>query len=205
MLTLIDRLVKLFKKDFEFLSNYERSHPHFFWYLGIDAFLSAAIVFGGFTLYTQATSDPHRLTHVGAAVLTSEALIKHVLDEDVDAYWLGSSPTYEYSMDDEELDIVDIFYWQKGSFSDENQQFLYEVKTYKNQKAWDTRVHTILATTNTETIVVSPEITIRINPTSMKGVIVTFTSRKEIVALAYPASQKLQDMVKNVESLRPVR
>lgn len=204
MLTLFGRLVKLFKKNFRLIANYERERPRFFWYLGIDAFLSAALVFGGYSLYVNMTSDTHSLAHVGARVMTSQEVIEHVNGNNVLAYWLGSIPGYEHTMNHSEAGIADVFYWQKGSYDIGSKQFLYEIKTYKNQRAWDARVHSILATTNTETITVNEDVTIRINPTSMRGVIATFSSRPEIVALAYPAPQKLQDMIRNVESLKLV-
>lgn len=205
MLTLIGRLVSLLRKDFQLLANYERSHPHFFWYLGADALLSIALVFGGYSLYTNMTSDEHILQHVGAEVMTSQEVIEHVHENNVLAYWLGSFPRYEYTMNHANPDVTDIFYWKKGTQKLDTKLFLYEVKTYRNQKAWDARAHTMLATTNTETINVNEDLTIRINPTSMRGVIATFVSKPEIVALAYPAPQKVQDMVKNVESLRLVQ
>lgn len=196
----------LFRKEHELLSNYSRAHPHFFWYLGIDALLSVGIVFGGFTLYAQTYSDSQRLSDVGAAAMTAEALKKHVTDQKLDAYWLGSISTDEYSVNhDQSKNIADIFYWSKGSFEGEGKQFMYEVKTYKNQKTWDGRAHTLLATANTETIAISSNVKIRINRGSMKGVIVTFADRPEIIGIAYPKPQSLEAMIKNVESLEPIQ
>lgn len=158
VLTLIDRIVKVFKKDFQLLSNYERTHPHFFWYLGIDAILSVAIIIGGYSLYTNMTTDIHELKHVGAEVMTSHEIVEHALENNVLAYWLGSIKGYEYTLNHAESDVADIFYWREGSYSHSGKQFLYEVKTYRNQKAWDSRSHTFLATTNIETIKVNEDL-----------------------------------------------
>ena len=205
VLTLIDRIVKVFKKDFQLLSNYERTHPHFFWYLGIDAILSVIIIIGGYSLYTNMTTDKHDLKHVGADVMTSREVVEHVKENNVLAYWLGSIQGYEYTLNYAESDIADLFYWRGGTHDFKGKLFLYEVKTYRNQRAWDSRVHNFKATTNTQTIHVNEDLTIRINPTSMRGVIATYVSKPEIVALAYPVPQKLQDMIKNVEGLRQVQ
>jgi hypothetical protein len=205
VLTLIDRIVKVFKKDFQLLSNYERTHPHFFWYLGIDAIISVAIIIGGYSFYTNMTTDRHALKHVGADVMTSQEVVEHASKFNVLAYWLGSMNGYEYTLNHTESDVADIFYWREGSYSHSSKQFLYEIKTYRNQQAWDSRAHNFKATTNIQTIHVDEDLTIRINPTSMRGVIATFVSKPEIVALAYPVPQKLQDMIKNVEGLRPVQ
>lgn len=205
MLALLGGLVKLVKKDFEFLSNYERAHPHFFWYLGADALLSVVLVFGGYSLYVEMASDSHSLVHVGAEAVPSEELVKHANENNVLAYWLGSFPGYEYTMNHANPDVADIFYWQKGTQKLDTKPFLYEVKTYRNQKAWDARAHTLLATANTETIAISNVVTIRINRGSMKGVIVTFAHRPEIVGIAYPKPQSLEAMIKNIESLEPIQ
>lgn len=205
MLTLVGRIAKLFKRNFQLLSNYERSHPRFFWYLGVDALLSVAIIFGGYSLYTNMTTDRHELRHVGAEVMSSQEVIKHADENNVLAYWLGSIQGYEYTMDHSETGIADVFYWQKGSYNLGKKQFLYEIKTYKNKQTWNSRGHTLLASAGTETIAVNQDVTIRINPNSMRGVIATFISKPEIVALAYSVPQRLQEMVKNVESLKLVK
>lgn len=204
MLSLFGRVVQFFKKDFEFLTKYERSHPHFFWYLGLDALVSVALIFGGYSVYSNMTTDRHELKHVGAEVMSSEEIIEHAHENNVLAYWLGSTQGYEYTMDHSKSGIADIFYWQKGSYHLGKTQFLYEIKTYKNQQTWNSRGHTLLASAGTETVTVNEDVTIRINPKSMRGVIVTFISKPEIVALAYPVPQNLQEMVKNVESLKLV-
>jgi hypothetical protein len=205
MLTIIGQLARLFKKDIRPFANYEKSHIHFFWYLGVDALISVVIVFGGYSLYVNMTSDTHVLAHVGARVVTSQELVEHVNGNNVLAYWLGSSPGYEYTINHANPDVADIFYWRKGEHNVGNKEFLYEIKTYEDRKAWDSRTHTIMANTNIETVVVNPEIAIRINPTSMKGVIVTFAGYPEIVGIAYPAPQTLENMIKNVESLERIQ
>ena len=205
VLTLIDRMVKLFKKDFQLLSNYERNHPHFFWYLGIDAILSVVIIIGGYSLYTNMTTDRHELKHAGAEVMASQEVVEHAIENNVLGYWLGSIHGCEYTLNHVESDVADLFYWRRGTFDFRGKVFLYEVKTYRNQKAWDSRAHNFKAMTNTQTIRVNEDLTIRINPTSMRGVIATFVSKPEIVALAYPVPQKLQNMIKNVEGLRQIQ
>lgn len=205
MLSLFGRLVRLFKKDIQILANYERSHPHFFWILGIDAVLSVSAVLGGYTFYAHSTSDLHQLQNVGASVLTSGELTRHVNDENVDAYWLGPIPGYEYTMSHSKLGIAELFYWRKGSFDIRSKEFLYKVKTYKNQRAWDSNVHPLLTTANSTTIRIGNKISVMINKFSMKRVIVRFAGLPEIVTMSYPLPQSLQSITKNVESLKPIQ
>ena len=205
MLSLFGRLVRLFKKDFQFLANFERSHPHFFWFLGIDALLSAGIIIGGFTLYTGMNSETHQFSHVGAGIVSSQELREHVKEGDDLAYWLGDLPGYEYTMNHSESGLVQIFYWRQGSFNVRGKQYLYRVKTYRNEKAWDSNVHIFLTTANSDTFQISKKISITIGKFSMNRVIVRFAKLPEIVTLLYPLPQSLQAIEKNIESLTRIK
>ena len=81
MLNLVTKIVKLFKKDFQLLANYERSHRHFLWFLVIDALLSVGIVFGGFAIFAEMNSDSQQLSHVGTVVHTSQEIVTRIVDE----------------------------------------------------------------------------------------------------------------------------
>lgn len=100
---------------------------------------------------------------------------------------------------------MDLFYWPQSSGISDPQRYLYEVKTYESQNAWDTHTHPILAKSEITTLAVTPNISIKINRTSMRGVIVTYADKPEIVAIRYPKPQSLASMVKNVENLKLVR
>lgn len=205
MLIVIRWLMKVFKKEHGLLVRYERSHPHFFAYIALDAVLSVALVFGAFQLVGVDSSTAEKLRHMGITAVTSDELIEHAKDEVIDVFWLGPIPGYEYTLNHEVTGVADLFYWPESSGNSDATQFLYEVKTYKNRKVWDAHIHNILATADTETITVSKDLSIRINPSSMKGLIATFGDKPEILAIAYSKPQTLQSMIKNVESLKPVQ
>jgi hypothetical protein len=118
---------------------------------------------------------------------------------------LGGVGTDEYTVNHEVAGVVDIFYLPGGAEPSDHRGFIYEIKTYKDQGVWDAHTHTILATASTQTMILSSNLTIRINPSSMKGVIATFLDKPEIVAIAYPKSQTLDNMIRNAESLKLVR
>lgn len=205
MIALIRKLLKFINKEQRIFSRYERSHPHFFWYLGIDALLSTVLVFTGFLFFASDSFVGQKLTHAGVVGMAPSEFVDHVKHEAVVAYWLGPKSGYENTINHEVAGIADVFYWPSGTDSSDKKAFLYEVKTYKSQKVWDAHTHTILASVETETIMVSKNLSIRINPKSMKGVIATYSDRPEIVAMAYPEPQSLAAMIKNVESLKLVR
>ncbi|HUW87674.1 MAG TPA: hypothetical protein VMW30_04770 [Candidatus Paceibacterota bacterium] len=207
MLAIIRFLAKLIKKEQLVLSRYEKSHPHFMWYLGLDAVLSVVLAFGVFQIATS-----HSLIrldaimgHSGLVTMSASEFIDHVKEDNLDAYWLGPVSEYKYTINHQAPGIADIFYLPKASGQSDTKLFLYEVKTYKNKEVWEARTHPLLATSGTTTITTAQGLSIKINPASMKGEVVTFSDRPEIVAIAYPAPQSQQAMIKNAESLQPVR
>lgn len=198
-------LLRLLKKEHAALSRYERSHPHFFWFLALDAALSIILVAGGYQLFLTsspmaASDEPLGLSVVSARALTSAAAIKNM-----DAFWLGPVTGYKYTLNDKEAGIVDIFYLPAPSGNLDNKGYLYEVKTYQRQDVWDAHTHPIKANADVTIISVNRNISIKINKSSMKGVIATFADKPEIVAIAYPKPQTLDNMIKNVESLKLAR
>lgn len=202
---LIRWVLKVFKKEQAALARYERSHRHFLWFLALDAVLSIALVVGGYHLFlthssTTESSEPQEISVVSSSGLISKAKV-----ENMDAFWLGPVSGYKYTVNDQEVGIVDIFYWPGATGNLDDKAFLYEVKTYERQEVWNAHTHPFKANANTTTISVNRNVSIKINKSSMKGVIATFADKPEIVAIAYPKPQTLDSMIKNVESLRLVR
>lgn len=204
LIALLRRLAFLIKKDRLLIENYERSHPHFLRYLALDAILSVGLVFGGFLVFAPDSLGKTKLVHAGAVVLTSKELVEHIKHERIVAYWLGPVSGYENTLNHEIPGVVDFFYLPTGADPTDHSVFLYEVKTYLSQKIWDAHTHPLLASANTKVIAVNKDLSVRINPTSMKGVIATYADKAEILAIAYPAPQTLNSMIMNVESLRLV-
>jgi hypothetical protein len=205
MIAVLRKLLTFIKKDYRLLSNYERSHPHFFWYLGLDALISLVIAFAGFHFIVSKASATQALTRAGVVAMSSDELIIHVKNVKIDAYWLGAVPSSEYTINDEVPGIADVFYLPLTADKSDSNSFLYEVKTYKSREVWDAHGHTLLATANTTTIAINKDLSIKINRASMRGEIATFHSKSEIVAMAYPSPQSLQTMIKNAKELKPIQ
>jgi hypothetical protein len=205
LLIFIRWLLKLFKKECAGISRYQRSHRHFLRYLALDALLSVVLVFAGFQIFGASSSSAERLTHAGDVVMSSGQLVDHLAKDGLNAYWLGPIESAEYTVNHELHGIVDVMYLPKGTDASDDRAFIYEVKTYKSKEVWDSHTHPIKSTVSTTTIFVDKNTSVRINPSSMKGAIATFGDRPVIVAIAYPKPQTLDDIIKNVKSLKLVR
>jgi hypothetical protein len=198
-------LLRIFKSERDFFVSYERSHPRFFRYLVLDAVVSVLLVFAGFQFFGSHSYLAERLSHVGEVAMSSSQLVEHLKKDGITAYWLGPARGDEYTVDDEIKGIVDLMYLPLGTDPSKQKDFDLEIKTYASQKIWDAHTHTIRASANTQMIILSKKVSIRINPTSMRGVIATYTDRPEILAIAYPKPQSLKSMIDNVMSLKLIK
>lgn len=205
MLMLIRWLSKLIKRERDVLNRYQRSHPHFLRYIVVDALISIAVVVGAYQLWSMGASTAGSASRMGMNLDSAKDLVKNARSGDIDTFWIGPIKGARYTLNDEVLRIADLFYWPESSGDRDPKGFLFEVKTYESQNVWDSHTHPIVTKINTTTVTLTPNISIKINRTSMRGVIVTYADKPEIVAIRYPQSQTLASMVKNVESLKLVR
>lgn len=205
LLIFIRWLSKVFKKEQIVFKRYERSHPHFLGYLALDALLSVALIFAGFQIYQSHSSSAERLSHAGDVVMSVGELVDHLKGDGLNGYWLGPIGGDEYTVNHELHGVVDVMYLPKGTEASDDNAFIYEVKTYKNREVWDSHTHPIKSTVNTTTIHVNENISVRINPSSMKGAIATFGDKPVIVAIAYPKAQTLDNVIEDVESPKLIR
>lgn len=198
-------LLRLLKKEQAVLARYERSHPHFFWFLALDAALSIALVVGGYQLFLTSSPLAESNEHLGQSMVSSGALTSVAAKENMDAFWFGPVSGYKYTINDQEPGIVYIFYLPATSKTLDDKGFLYRVKTYQSLEVWKTHTHPFLAKVNTTTISVNKNISIKVNKLSMKRVIVSFKDKPEIVTIVYPKPQTLESIITNVESLKLAR
>lgn len=205
MIALLRRLTGIVRKDQQVLANYQRSHLHFFGYLAMVALLTVVVVFAGFRIHEFIWPSAERLTHSGDVVMSSGELIEHLKKDGIRAYWLGPIQGEEHTVNHEVPGIVNLMYLPLASIASDDHAFSYEVKTYESRKIWDAHTHTILASANTQTVILDRNLTIRINPSSMKGMIVTFSNKPEIVAIAFPKAQSLPEMIQHAKSLKLIR
>lgn len=201
MLIIVRWILKAFKRDRGLVARYERSHPHFIAYIFLDAFLSVALIFAGFSIFSSRTTIAPELAHAAGVVMSFAQLDGHLKKDGVQTYWIGPISGDHYELNQEVQGIVDIWYLPKGVTTPGSSLAEYEVKTYANQGVWDAHTHPILASVDTQVIAISPSVSMKINPSSMKGEIVTFSDRPEIVAIAFSKPQTLETMEKEANSL----
>jgi hypothetical protein len=141
MIAIYRWILGLLKKEHVLRTNYHKSHPHFLLYIGLDALLSFALVFGGFQIFNPRTSSAaQNLIHAGGVALSANDFVNHAREMKVDTFWLGAISGYDNTINHKTPGVVDVYYVPQLSVISKmeipihpEKNYRYEVKTYKNQ------------------------------------------------------------------------
>jgi len=204
----IIRLVRAFiNKEEITVYRYNRAHPHFKWFLGLDALLATFLIFGGFAFASQPASSfqTTQLQHAGAVAMSSSEFTNHVHAYNIMAYWLGPISGYKYTHVDNSLSVITVTYWTKNADINFATESKLTVATYENIEAYTTTVHP-LEDPNTVKIVSASGTTVRFSEAAiaMNYEIVTFKGKPEIIVVNYSTWQLATTLMKNAEALRLV-
>ncbi len=203
MLVLIRWVSRLFKKEYRFLARYERSHPHFFWYLALDAVISTLVVVGGFQLYSHVNSTSptdDQLERAGAVQMTANQFINNVKLSGATVYWLGPLYGATYSLNRSLKYAIIVTYISQGSnFNDASKSRL-TVETYANSTALshDDR---LLASAPGRKVVTEKGVTIEYDANTLTAMAVTLQGVQEAVIVEYPSKQSESQLLKDAGKL----
>lgn len=207
MIALVRWLIGLFRKEYRLLSRYEKSHPHFFFFIGLDALLSVFLVLVGFQVVTaQGATDPFErlLQHSGAVGTSVDKFIDQIKNDNDSVYWLGpiSGATYTISNFLESVDVVT--YIPKGSNINDMSQPRLTVETFENPEAYAAHVHILIAA-DTVKHVTGKGVTVEYDTNAMNAATVRIEGESQIVVINYPTAQSVKTLLKDTKRLALVR
>lgn len=195
--------MRLFNREFQFLSRYNKSHPHFIRNLSLDVLISLAIGLAGFQFVAHRTSTPNMLEDSRGMAMTSDKFIAVVKKHKDPVYWYGVMPGNEYSFNENAKDVDIVSYLPKGSSLANVNQRKTTVKTYKNLAAYKTHIHPLMGayakrfmTANGNTVVFNELMDVET---------ITLSSRPEIVVIRYPEKQTAATLIRNADDLKLIR
>lgn len=205
MLATVRFLVRLIKKERQILSRYEKSHPHFMWFLGLDAVLSFALVFGGFQI--AASHSSARLNaamgHSGLIAMSANEFIDHIKDDDKSAYWLGPMAGKKYAINHTQGDVDIITYLPEDAEINKVNQPELAIETYKDSMAYATDVRPLRGPNIAKYVTASGNI-VQFDTGLMEVETVTIKETLQIVEIHYPTRQTVQTLMQNAENLKLV-
>lgn len=204
MLALFRQLMRFFKREHQLVTRYERSHPHFFWFLGIDAVVSVALIAGVFYALTSNSLTSQNLVHVGNVAMSAEEFVTHLKENHVSAYWLGPMPGSQYSINHMTPGVTEVFYTPQGSNLSRLKEFTYKITKYQDASAYARDVQPLVEGIEERLIPINSDRSMVINEKSMKSELVTFNDQPLILMVTYSRVQSLKTLIRNAQLLKRV-
>lgn len=200
MIVLVRWLLKLSKKEYEFISRYSRSHPHFFWYLALDAVVSALIGMVGFHFVTASTPSVTSVSayYGGRMGLSADQFIRTTKRLGTSVYWLGPLSGSRYEINERTSGIHVVTYLQSSSDLPHLKEITLVIETYDNLAIHNSHItHFVM----NKSIVTADNKTVEFNKDLMNIEMITIRGRPEKVHILYPAPQSEQTLLRNAARL----
>lgn len=209
MIAFIRWISKFFLKEEKMFKQYNHEHPHFKWYLGIDAVITSLVVFL-VTVLVFNTLPSHQidldtLQKSGVTEMSSEGIVSHITSEGhVAVYWIGpiTGDTYTHNSLTRKKEII--AYLNKDlSIGDMDSDDPYlTISTYQDLATYQANLHPIDSNSLTSVDIKGGTVTFdSLSPTVET---ITFKGKPQIVTINYYKSQSSQVLIKNAEALRPI-
>ncbi len=196
--------LRLIKKEHLLLSRYERTHPHFFWYAGIDALLSVALVFGGFQVAQAGSSwkaNNLKVQDAGVKSLSTNEVLDRVQRGNLKAYWLGTISGAMYTFEVKSRSESALTYLVGGG--DDLQDIALSkliIRTFNSYGTYSRNLHPAIST-NAETVVDYANYTLHLDSNFMQTATIVFKDSPQVVVINYPETHSQSSMVQDASAL----
>lgn len=207
MLVIVRWVGRLFKKEYRFLTRYERSHPHFIWYVLIDAAVSVLLVFGGFQLYSHihsTSADEEKLERSGAVSLTESSFVAKAKVGGNPVYWLGPESGASYTFNDSLGYARIVTYIPAGSDVSQVSKHELIVETYATAKDLADHIH-VFANAGAQTAVTQDGMKIKYNSKDLTSMLVEIDGVKQVIEVEYPKQQSEAQLLRDAGKLTLVK
>lgn len=205
MITISRWIYRFILKEESMAFGYIRKHPRRIFLMSLDAILSVALVFAGFS-YASATSHDERslaLLRVGAMAMPSSQLASHIRSEGGTAYWLGDKSGFDIATYESSEQSRSISYVEKGSDPSELDIPEISITTYRGSIDMS-RNRQFGTWLETSTTVTASGLIVEYDLNSMTGQIVAMKGTSNVVYIRYSTIQSLDTLMQNAAALRLV-
>lgn len=207
MIALVRFIFEFFKKERVLLHRYERTHPHFLWYVLIDAVITISLVFGGFA-FVRTWGGPSQaqieIEDAGGVALSADRLFGHFKGERRIAYWLGPIAGDLYTANGVLKDLVTITYLTNGAAGLSNAASPnLTIQTYDSEAVFEAHGQGLVHADRTLTWNSRGDEVIY-DVHFMDSVIVKLKNAVQVVQINYPNERSASSMLKDSLALRRV-
>jgi hypothetical protein len=207
LVAIIRWILSLLKREHLLRTRYHTSHPHFLWYVGVDALLSITFIVGGLHYFGPVSWVSHEqfaLNHSGVIPMPVDKFLDVVTRESEMVFWLGPVKTDNYAINSNIKGEYEIIYFPKGSNpAVKNGQNL-TITTYLNRNVYFSAVHPLLVMDIKE-LVPGSHNTVEYNSITLNSEIVALKNKPEVIVITYPKAQTVQTLIKNANALKRIQ
>jgi hypothetical protein len=185
---------------------YDRVHPHFKWYLGLDALGSVLLVSFVLVPVTYgAGSVQHNLAmRSGAVAMSADQLTKLIKQENLTAYWLGPISGSKYSLVTTHTGKIIITYLSNGDGIANLHQSNMVIATVNDKANTSALITDNQELNNANDLVVTGNI-FSYNKDNLDHMTVQFRAEKTRVMIFYPGPRSLLSLETDAEGLELIQ
>jgi hypothetical protein len=204
MVAIFRLFLKLIKQEHHLVSRYKKSHPHFFWYVGLDAAISIALVVGGFQIAHAGSSWKAaylKVQDTGVKALSADQVIDRVRGGNLKAYWLGriSGALYSFELKQGTVSTLTYLVGGSGDLQDVALPKLV-IRTFDSYRAYAANIHPVLAP-SAESIVENPNYTLQFDSNFMQTVTIVFKYSPQVVVINYPETHPKSSIIEDASEI----
>jgi hypothetical protein len=203
MLAFIRWIFRFLRKEEMIFEQYSSEHPHFKWYLGMDAIITSVVVFfaTAFVLHALPSQrvDADAFKHNGVMKMSASGLINHAKKGRAVVYWVGKRDGESYTHNDFDSKKVIITYMTNGKSPIRGDMPAMAVTTYQDLATYKASLHPI-----SSGHLICKKIRhsiVKFEPLEPTSETITFTDRPQVIVIDYTEPQDPQVLLKNAKSL----
>jgi hypothetical protein len=204
MIAIFRWISRLVKNEHILRARYHRSHPHFLWYLSLDAVISIILIVGGMHFFLPMSWTTHErfaINHPGVIPMPVDKFLDIVSRESEGMYWLGPVKADKYTIDLTKDEGFVITYIPPGTNASNQFQRKFTITTYINRAIYLSEADALLDM-NSKKISLPSGNTVEFSEASLDREIVNLKGRPTIVAISYPEAQTARTLIKNADALK---
>lgn len=209
MIAFIRWISRFIHKEEVLFEQYNKEHPHFRWYLGIDAAITSVVVFFVSAFIWNAIPsqqvDTNILLNAGVQKMLSGQIPSEIRDNQFVGYWIGQGTGNSYEHNDFANRKIVITYFSSAtpnSNTPNSDVPIMTVTTYQDSSAYHRTLHPIA-----NGIVISQRFSggiVKFASVDPMEETITPKGKSYIVTISYPQPQTRQVLMKNAAELRQV-
>jgi hypothetical protein len=204
MIAIIRWVISFIDKEHVLVNRYRKSHPHFIWFLSLEALISGALIVGGLHFFGPTLWTSHEefmIEHPGVIPMPVDKFLDYVTREAETVYWLGPAKRNSYTIDTSANGMYVVTYIPQDPISSHSGALNMSITTDKNLAVYKKNLHAAIDA-GSQKIALENGDTVEFSNDSPNAEVITLSGRPEVITIRYPTMQSANNLIKNADRLK---